>query len=363
MLRIHSALTPAEWRRAGALAAAVIGLNVLGWGTMVFAVAPQYPKVLGLGVGVLAFMLGLRHAFDADHIAAIDNTTRKFLNDGKRSLSVGFFFSLGHSTIVFGLGIAVATAARAAVGAVAGGSPLRSVGGVIGTLVSGGFLYLIAAMNLVILIGILKIFRDMRHGLYDAGELERQLAARGLIVRFLRPLFRSVRSSWQMYPIGILFGLGFDTASEVALLALTAGAVGSGLPFYAILVLPVLFAAGMCLMDTLDGAFMAFAYDWAFSKPIRKIYYNIIITGLSVAVAFFVGTVELLQVLQGHFDLTGPFWTVVRAFDINTAGYVVVALFVVTWAAAVIIWKHRHIEQRWERNLVAEDLAELERTA
>ncbi|TMB92424.1 MAG: HoxN/HupN/NixA family nickel/cobalt transporter [Chloroflexi bacterium] len=347
MLRIHSALTPAEWRRAGALAAAVICLNVLGWGTMVFAVAPQYPKVLGLGVGVLAFMLGLRHAFDADHIAAIDNTTRKFLNDGKRSLSVGFFFSLGHSTIVFGLGIAVATAARAAVGA----------------LVSGGFLYLIAAMNLVILIGILKIFRDMRHGLYDAGELERQLDARGLIVRFLRPLFRSVRSSWQMYPIGILFGLGFDTASEVALLALTAGAVGSGLPFYAILVLPVLFAAGMCLMDTLDGAFMAFAYDWAFSKPIRKIYYNIIITGLSVAVAFFVGTVELLQVLQGHFDLTGPFWTVVRAFDINTAGYVVVALFVVTWAAAVIIWKHRHIEQRWERNLVAEDLAELERTA
>src|SRR5207302_928401 len=229
MVRIHRALTPAEWRRAAALAAAVLGLNVAGWGTLALFVAPQYPKALGIGVGVLAFMLGLRHAFDADHIAAIDNTTRKFLSDGRRSLAVGFFFSLGHSTIVFALGIGVAVAARATIGAVSHGSPLRSVGGLIGTLVSGGFLYLIAAMNLV---------------------------------------------------------------------------------------MPVLFAAGMSLMDTLDGAFMAFAYDWAFAKPIRKIYYNIIITGLSVAVAFFVGTVELLQLLQAHLDLTGPFWSVVGAFDI-----------------------------------------------
>src|SRR5438132_5056894 len=241
--RIAAALTPAEWRRAAGLAAAVLGLNLIGWGTLALFVAPQYPKVLGLGVGVLAFMLGLRHAFDADHIAAIDNTTRKFLQDGKRQLGVGFFFSLGHSTIVFALGIAVATAARAAVGAVSSGTPLRSAGGLIGTLVSGGFLYLIAGMNLVILLGILRIFRDMRRGVYDSDELERQLNARGLIVRFLRPLFRSVHSSWQMYPLGVLFGLGFDTASEVALLALTAGAVGSGLPFYAVLVPPVLLPA------------------------------------------------------------------------------------------------------------------------
>src|SRR5207302_6538558 len=175
MVRIHRALTPAEWRRAAALAAAVLGLNVAGWGTLALFVAPQYPKALGIGVGVLAFMLGLRHAFDADHIAAIDNTTRKFLSDGRRSLAVGFFFSLGHSTIVFALGIGVAVAARATIGAVSHGSPLRSVGGLIGTLVSGGFLYLIAAMNLVILLGILKIFRDMRRGLYDESELDRQL--------------------------------------------------------------------------------------------------------------------------------------------------------------------------------------------
>jgi len=251
VLSLRNALAPAEWRRAAGLAAAVIALHVIGWGTLILFVAPRYPKALGLGVGVLAYTFGLRHAFDADHISAIDNTTRKFMADGKRPLGVGFFFSLGHSTVVLGLAVALSFAATSIVGQVSSNtSALHNVGGVVGTAVSGAFLYLIGALNLVILLGILRVFRDMRRGRYDDAELERQLNARGLMNRFFGPLSRAVKSSWQMYPLGFLFGLGFDTASEIALLALAAGAASTGLPFYAVLCLPVIFAAGMSLLDT-----------------------------------------------------------------------------------------------------------------
>jgi len=346
--RARVVLSPAERRRAGGLAAAVIGLHVLGWGTLILFVAPRYPNALGLGVGVLAYTFGLRHAFDADHIAAIDNTTRKFMAEGKRPLGVGFFFSLGHSTVVLGLAVALSFAAKSIVGQVnSNTSALHSAGGVIGTAVSSGFLFLIGALNLVILMGILRVFREMRRGRYDDAELERQLNARGLMNRFLGPLSRAIRSSWQMYPLGFLFGLGFDTASEIALLALAAGAASTGLPFYAVLCLPVIFAAGMSLLDTLDGAFMSFAYGWAFSKPLRKVYYNITVTGLSVAVALIVGTVEVLSILADKLSLHGGLWSFAGAFDLNTIGFVIVGLFVVTWIGAIAVWKLARIEDRW----------------
>jgi high-affinity nickel-transport protein len=342
------ALSPAEWRRAAGLAVAVIALHVVGWGTLILFVAPRYPKALGLGVGVLAYTFGLRHAFDADHISAIDNTTRKFMADGKRPLAVGFFFSLGHSTVVLGLAVALSFAAKSIIGEVSSDtSALHSLGGVVGTAVSSGFLFLIGALNLVILLGILRVFREMRRGRYDNDELERQLNARGLLNRFFGPLSRAIRSSWQMYPLGVLFGLGFDTASEIALLALAAGAASSGLPFYAVLCLPVIFAAGMSLLDTLDGAFMSFAYGWAFSKPLRKIYYNITVTGLSVAVALIVGTIEALSILADKLSLRGGVWSVVGAFDLNRIGFVIVGLFVVTWIGAIAVWKFARIEDRW----------------
>jgi nickel/cobalt transporter (NiCoT) family protein len=344
---VRPVLTPTEWRRAAGLAAAVIALHVIGWGTLILVVAPRYPQALGLGVGVLAYTFGLRHAFDADHIAAIDNTTRKFMADGRRPLGVGFFFSLGHSTVVLGLAVALSFAAKSIVGQVDDGSALHSVGGVIGTAVSSGFLFLIGALNLVILVGILRVFGEMRRGHYNDDELERQLNARGLMNRFFGPLSRAIKSSWQMYPLGVLFGLGFDTASEIALLALAAGAASTGLPFYAVLCLPVIFAAGMSLLDTLDGAFMSFAYGWAFAKPLRKVYYNITVTGLSVAVALIVGSVEVLSILADKLSLHGGFWSFIASFDLNRIGFVIVGLFVVTWIGAIAVWKIARIEGRW----------------
>ncbi len=220
--------------------------------------------------------------------------------------------------------------------------------GVIGTSVSGGFLYILAALNIVILIGIVRVFRDMRTGRYDDAQLEAQLDKRGLMNRVLGPLARKIDTPWKIYPIGVLFGLGFDTATEIALLVLAGTAVASGLPFYAILSLPILFAGGMCLFDTADGCFMNFAYDWAFARPIRKVYYNLTITGLSVFVAFFVGTVELLGLLGQEFSLGGGFWRFIGGFNINKAGYVIVGVFVVTWAISLAIWRFGKIEQRWD---------------
>src|SRR5580693_393572 len=252
MTRIRAALTPAEWGRAGGMTAIVIGLNVLGWGMLAAAASGHYhiskTEIFGFGTGILAYTLGMRHAFDADHIAAIDNTTRKLVGEGKRPLSVGFFFSLGHSSVVFLLAILLNFGIRDLDHQVSdGGSGLHNLTNIVGTCVSGFFLFLIAAFNLVILAGIIKVFREMRAGAYDDDALEEQLNKRGLMNRFLGPLARRVDTPWKMYPIGFLFGLGFDTATEVALLVLAGTAVVGGLPFYAVLSLPILFAAGVGL--------------------------------------------------------------------------------------------------------------------
>jgi high-affinity nickel-transport protein len=356
--RNAGALTPAEWRRAAALAFVILGLHVAGFGLLLAFVAPQHfdlgagSGVFGIGIGITAYTLGLRHAFDADHIGAIDNTTRKLMTDGQRPLSVGFFFSLGHSTIVFALAALFAIGVRGLSGDVAdGSSTLHRATGLIGPTISGSFLFIVGLINLAVLLSIVRIFRRMRHGAYDEQQLEHQLNARGLMNRFLGRATRAVKQPWQMYPLGMLFGLGFDTATEIALLATAGAAATGGLPFYAILCLPILFAAGMSLLDTIDGAFMNFAYGWAFSKPVRKIYYNITITGLSVMVALLIGTVELIQALSEKLSLTGPFFDWVNNLDFNLMGYFIVAMFVVTWAAAFAVWRLARIEERWSMHL------------
>jgi nickel/cobalt transporter (NiCoT) family protein len=355
--RIRGALTPDEWRRAAVLAAIIAGLHVVGFFLLIAVVAPHHYElgasgVFGVGLGVTAYTLGLRHAFDADHIGAIDNTTRKLMNEGQRPLSVGFFFSLGHSTIVFALGGLVVVGVRGLSGAVASdSSTLHQATGLVGPLISGSFLFVIGLLNLVILVSIYRIFRRMRHGDFDEAELEYQLDHRGFMTRFYGRATRAVTKPWHMYPVGVLFGLGFDTATEVALLVLAGAGAASGLPFYAILCLPILFAAGMSLFDTIDGAFMNFAYGWAFSKPIRKIYYNMTITGLSVAVALLIGTIELLSVLADKLSLSGGIWDVAANLDLNLVGYAIAGLFVLTWAIALGIWRFGRIEEKWTRHL------------
>ena len=350
--RIRYALTGQEWLRLGAMSGAVIGLHVLGWVTLLAIVVPGHynmgTQTFGIGIGITAYTLGMRHAFDADHISAIDNTTRKLMAEKQRPLSVGFYFSLGHSSVVFVLALLLSLGVRAVVGPVKNGaSSLHHVTNVVGTTVSGTFLYIIAIINIFILIGIVKIFRSMRRGTFDEAELETQLNNRGFMNRIFGRLMRSITKPWQMYPVGILFGLGFDTASEVALLVLAGTSAASGLPWYAILCLPVLFAAGMSLLDTIDGSFMNFAYGWAFSKPVRKVYYNITITGLSVAVALIIGTVEVLGLIAQEFGLGGPFWTWVSGLNINTLGFVIVGLFIGTWVIALLVWRLARVEQRW----------------
>ncbi len=354
MARIRGALTRGEWLRVGGMALTVVALNVLGWAMLVAAVRGHYhitkTEVFGFGTGILAYTLGMRHAFDADHIAAIDNTTRKLIQEGERPLSVGYFFSLGHSTIVFLLAVLLNFGIRWLDGAVQNdGSSLHHWTGLIGTSVSGVFLWLIGLLNLVVLWSIVKVSREMRQGRYDDAELERQLDNRGLIGRFLGGYAKRIDTPWKMYPVGVLFGLGFDTATEVALLVLAGSAVVGGLPFYAVLSLPILFAAGMCLFDTLDGCFMNFAYDWAFAKPIRKIYYNLTITGLSVFIALFIGTVEIVGLIVTETGLDGGFWNFLADFNINRAGFVIVGVFVITWMVALAVWHFGQVELKWER--------------
>jgi nickel/cobalt transporter (NiCoT) family protein len=353
LAKIRHGLTPGEWLKVGGMAATVIGLNVLGWSMLVLALRGHYhiskTELFGVGTGILAYTLGMRHAFDADHIAAIDNTTRKLIQDGERPLSVGYFFSLGHSTIVFVLAVLLNLGIRALDGAVKNdGSGLHHWTGIIGTSVSGTFLYLIGLLNLVVLVSIIKVSREMRQGRYDDAELERQLDSRGLMNRFFGGFAKGIDTPWKIYPVGALFGLGFDTASEVALLVLAGSAAVGGLPFYAVLSLPILFAAGMCLFDTIDGCFMNFAYDWAFAKPIRKIYYNLTITGLSVFIALFIGTIEILGLVAQELNLSGGFWGFMQNFNINRAGFIIVGVFVATWIVALAIWHFGDIEQKWE---------------
>ena len=336
------ALTPAEWARLGGFAGAVAFLHVLGFGLFLYY-ARHNPALAGLGT--LAYTFGLRHAFDADHIAAIDNTTRKLLQDGKRSLGVGFFFSLGHSTIVFSLAAGLAIAAKTVNSNI---PTFQDYGGYIGASVSGSFLLLIGALNLLVLLSIVGVFRRMKRGHYDEQKLEEALLNQGLMSRFfLKRIGDKIDRSWKMYPLGILFGLGFDTATEIGLLALAAGVATHHVPFLAVISLPIIFAAGMSLMDTADGAFMSQAYGWAFSNPVRKVYYNITVTSLSVAVALVIGTIELLQVLAAKFSLEGGFWTFLDSLDFGHIGYVVVGLFIVTWIFSVALWKARRIEERW----------------
>ncbi|MDT7670100.1 MAG: nickel/cobalt transporter (NiCoT) family protein [Pseudonocardiales bacterium] len=339
-------------------------LHIVGF-VVLFAVVVPANYSLGTtgvytaGIGLLAYTFGLRHAFDADHIAAVDNTTRKLLGErtesGPRPLSVGFWFSLGHSTIVFGLTFLLSIGVRALAGQVEDdSSQLHSVTGIIGASVSGVFLWILGIVNLVVLIGIIGVFRRMRHGHFDEQELEEQLNKRGFMNRFLNGLTKSVRKPWHIYPVGVLFGLGFDTATEVGLLVLAGGAAAFNLPFYAILVLPILFAAGMSLMDTTDGVFMNFAYGWAFAKPVRKVFYNITITALSVAVALIIGTIELIGVLVDQAGIqSGPLFDI-ASIPLDLAGYAIVALFVLAWLVAFAIWKVGRVEEKWSARLATQ---------
>jgi high-affinity nickel-transport protein len=335
-------MTRAEWGRIGGFSAGVVLLHVLGFGLFLYYL-PRNPALTGLAT--LAYTFGLRHAFDADHIAAIDSTTRKLLQDGRRPLGTGFFFSLGHSTIVFGLTAALAVAAGTVHSQI---SNLQTYGSTIGASVSGTFLLLIGALNLLVLLEVVGVFRRMKRGQYDEQDLEHALANQGFLARLLlKRVGERIDASWKMYPLGVLFGLGFDTATEIALLAVAAGVATHQVPFLAVISLPLIFAAGMSLMDTLDGAFMSHAYGWAFSSPVRKVYYNISVTSLSIAVAWMVGAIELLQVLAAKLALHGPFWRLLQSIDLGRLGYLVVGLFVATWLCSLTLWKTRRFEQRW----------------
>src|SRR5499427_10069834 len=337
-------LQPAERVRLAVMAVVIFLLNASGWAIFVLAVMPhhfQYAKLgVGLGVAITAWTLGLRHAFDADHLSAIDNVTRKLMSDGQRPLATGFFFSLGHSTVIVAVGVGISIAAHAVFGAVVNpSSTFETVGGTVGTGLAACFLYLIAGLNLVVLAGIARVFRDMRRGRYNEAELEQQLQARGLMYRFFGRFMRSINHTWQMYFVGLVFGIGFDTATEVVLLTATVYAATSGLPFYAVLALPLLFAGGMTLFDTLDGCFMNLAYGWAFARPVRKVYYNLVVT------------VEVLGILTSELNLHGAFWDFMANFDLNKAGFTIAGLFLVVWALAIAVWRFGGLESRWDRAL------------
>jgi nickel/cobalt transporter (NiCoT) family protein len=329
-------------------------LHLVGWVTWIAIVIPQHvavgAKAFGLGIGVTAYVFGLRHAFDADHIAAIDNTTRRLMRRGQRPHSVGFWFSLGHASVVFALALVIAVGVRSLPGqALSEHSSLRHDLSMIGTTVSGGFLYIVALLNAVVFVGIWRLFRRMRNGDYDEARLEAHLNNRGLVSRIVRRLDRSVEKPWHMYVVGLLFGLGFDTATEIALLVAAGTGAAVGMPWYGILCLPVLFAAGMSLLDTLDGSFMTVAYGWALAQPVRKVYYNLTITGLSIAVSFTVGTVELASLAHAGLGLNQAPLSWAAAANLNTIGFLIVGLFCVTWSASALIWKYGRIEERWHR--------------
>jgi high-affinity nickel-transport protein len=341
-----------EWTSIAAMGGFVLLLHLVGWGVLVLAVAPQHitlgsAGVFGVGLGVTAYLLGVRHAFDADHIAVIDNTTRKLVGEGKRSLSAGFWFSLGHSSVVFGLALLLALGVRALAAPVQDeGSPMLATLGLIGSLVAGTFLILIGVTNLFAVLGIAKVLRAMRTGEFDEAELERQLHSRGFLARLLGRVMRRVDKPWHLYPVGLLMGLGFDTATQVALLVLAAGTAAFTLPWYAILVLPVLFAAGMSLFDALDGILMARAYGWAFLKPVRTVYYNLTVTVLSVLVALVIGIVVLAGLLAERLGVEAGPLAAIGSADLGTVGFMIVGLFVAVWLIALGVWHFGRVEER-----------------
>jgi nickel/cobalt transporter (NiCoT) family protein len=334
--------TSSEWTRLAGFYGFIAFLHALGWG-LYLHYAADHPALVGLGLA--AYLFGLRHAFDADHIAAVDDTVRFMLQKGRKPLGVGFFFSLGHSTIVLLLAIGIAFAAVAVKEHL---PALKDLGSLIGASVSGLFLWIIGILNLLVLLDILEVWQQAKKGTHSHAHLEQLLVQRGLINRlFGGRLQKLMNHSWQMYPLGLLFGLGFDTASEVGLLAMTAGASAGDLPLGAVLSLPILFAAGMSVMDTTDGVLMSKAYNWAFLNPLRKIFYNIATTSLSIAVALVIGSVELLQVFVHLLDLRGGLFDVVAELDFGLLGYVIVGLFLFGWALSVALWKFGRLEERY----------------
>ncbi len=339
--RVFERSSPEVRRRVVGIYAFLVGYNVLAWVLALIAFG-RTPALLLLAL--TAYTFGLRHAFDADHISAIDNVTRKLMQEKKRPIGVGFFFSLGHSTIVVALTVFIAVTAIA----VKDFSNLQAIGGLIGTTVSALFLLLIAAINIVILIDVYKTFRDVKNGgEYNDQTLDESLNKRGLMGRFFRPLLKATDQSWKMYPIGLLFGLGFDTATEVGLLGIAAATAGKGIPIAAILIFPALFTAGMTLMDTTDSVLMLGAYGWAFVKPIRKLYYNLNITLISVIVALVVGGLEALNILATELKLSGPIWDQIGSLNDNFGliGVVIVLLFFASWLISSIIYKVKRYDE------------------
>jgi high-affinity nickel-transport protein len=328
--------------RVIALYAMLAAFNLVAWCWAFFAFH-RFPVLLG--TAFLAYSFGLRHAVDADHIAAIDNVTRKLMQQGKRPIAVGLMFSLGHSTIVIVGSIAIAATALALQNRI---DAVREIGALIGTLVSALFLFAIAIVNIVVLQSVLRSFMRVRRGQpYVEEDFDLLLGNRGFLSRLFRPMFNLIKSSWHMYPLGVLFGLGFDTATEIGLLGISAAEAAKGLSFSSILVFPVLFAAGMCLIDSTDNVLMLGAYGWAFVKPIRKLYYNITITSVSVVVALAVGGIEALGLLAGQFHLTGGVWGLVGKLNDNFGllGYAIIALFAVSWIASIAIYKWRRFDE------------------
>ncbi len=301
------------------------------------------------GLGVVTYVFGLRHGVDADHIAAIDNTTRKLLQDKQRPFTVGMWFSIGHSTVVVGLIIALIFATRTVIGEI---PALQTNGAIIGTAVSGVFLWLMGLVNVVIVIGIYRIWKGMKRGELDHEQLENLLENRGFLNRYFRPLFKIVRRPWQIYPIGCLFGLGFDTASEIALIGISVGVgVSSTVPVWMIIILPLTFTCGMVLVDTSDGVLMRVAYGWAFLNPIRKIYYNLTVTIISILVAVAIGTVELLSVLVNELGLSGPSWDWLETLNFETIGFGIIGIFLFSWIASVAYWKYRRYDLLYQSSL------------
>ena len=333
--------TRAEWRRLRSLYAVIGLLHVCGCALYLYYSA-HFPALVGLGLA--AYLLGLRHGFDADHISAVDDTTRYLLQRGKRPLGLGFFFSLGHSTVVFLLSVCLIVSAAA----VRHDLPwLESSGALVGGSVSALFLLFIGILNLRVVLDLLQVWRHARITAHEHAHLEDLLARRGLVNRlFGARLRRFIEHSWQMYPLGLLFGLGFDTASEVAVLALTAGAAAGNLPAAAALSLPILFTAGMCAVDTTDGVLMSRAYDWAFVNPLRKIFYNVAVTGVSSAVALLIGGLELAQILGATLHVRGTLLQWVERLDLSTLGYGIVVLFALAWATSLAVWKWGRLERR-----------------
>ncbi|MDQ6656806.1 MAG: HoxN/HupN/NixA family nickel/cobalt transporter [Actinomycetota bacterium] len=345
-------------RTASGALGVVLALHLLAFGMLFAFVIPGHylvnGRAFGIGLAVTAYVLGLRHAFDADHIAAIDNTTRKLVGENRKATTVGLFFSLGHSTIVFLMALLLAIGAKVASSLVSDNSSAHQTLGVIGTLVSGVFLILIGIINLVAMVGIARVWRDARNGGMDEQALEEALNSRGLFARLLRPVMKRITRPGQMYPVGVLFGLGFDTATEISLLVLAGAGAATGLPWYAVMVLPLLFAAGMSLCDTLDGAFMHAAYQWAFVRPVRKVYYNLTTTGLSVAVALLIGSIEIVSLLHQKMNLKDAVTGWIANLSLDSVGYLIVGMFVLIFLGASVYWRIGHVEERWTARMTGQ---------